>query len=372
MIYIDNAATTFPKPKRVLDEMNFCLKKYCGNPGRSSHQLSLKAAEAVYSTREKVAAMFGRETAECVVFTYNATYALNLAIKSFLTPNCHVLTSDFEHNSVIRPLEKLKQSRGIEYSSFSSDGNIDKNIRSSIRQNTAGIICSLASNVTADYVELSLLSKIAKEMNLFLIIDASQAAGHKEIDLCKTTCDVFCAPGHKALFGIQGCGFAIFKDNQRRESFIEGGSGSDSESLFMPQLLPEAYEAGTLSTPAIVSLGSGIDYINEIGIINIEEKLNVLTENAYSALSSIKGLRIYDSGSGILSFNYKDIPSSIVASMLDTEGICVRGGLHCAPSIHRKIGTLHQGAVRVSFSYLNHFSDIDCLYKAMRKIAMLN
>ncbi|MBR3875960.1 MAG: aminotransferase class V-fold PLP-dependent enzyme [Clostridia bacterium] len=368
MIYFDNAATTFPKPSCVLREINFCLKKYCGNPGRSSHRLSLKSSEAVYSTREYIAKMLSVSNPEQVVFTYNATYALNLAIKTFITKKCHILTSDFEHNSVVRPLERLKRELGIEYSPFSTDGDIEDNIKREIRPETAGIVCSIASNVTGDIVSLEILSKIATENGLFLIIDASQAVGHTVINLSKTPCDVLCAPGHKALFGMAGSGFAYFKDRHRRESFIEGGSGSDSINLNMPELLPEAYEAGTLSVPAISSLGRGVRYVEDIGINEIRRKLFYLTEAMYERLEGIRNVRLYKYGCGVVSFNIGEIQSSSIAAKLDEYGICVRGGLHCAPSIHRKLGTLDRGAVRISFSYLNKMRQVDKAYQAIKNI----
>lgn len=368
MIYLDNAATTFPKPRAVLADLNFCLKKYCGNAGRSSHTLSIKTAEKIYECREEIANLLKVDAPERIVFTYNATYALNIAIKSFVREKCHIITSDFEHNSVIRPLEKLSREIGIEYSEISSEGDVLLSLNNALRQDTKGIICSIVSNVTGHTLPLRLLSDFAKKHSLFLIIDASQAAGHLDIDLKKTPCDALCAPGHKALFGIQGAGFICFRDTKRRESFIEGGSGSDSRDRDMPLLLPEGYEAGTLSAPAIVALGGGMKFIRRIGLSEIEKKLDQLTAATEERLKAIPNLTLYKSGSGLISFNYKDLPSSFFASELDRRGICTRGGLHCAPSIHKKLGTLDRGAVRVSYSYLNKLSDVDRLYRAMRDI----
>ena len=366
MIYIDNAATTFPKPNCVIRDLTFCLKKYCGNPARSSHVMSLRASEEIYSTREKIASLLHVDSPERVVFTYNATYALNIAIKAFVQEKCHILTSDFEHNSVIRPLEGLRRRLGVEYDAIDSDKELVTALKEKLRPDTRGIITSIASNVTGDRLSLKLLSDFARNNNLFLIIDASQAIGHGDIDLSESPCDALCAPGHKALFGIQGSGFVIFKDNKRREAFIEGGSGYDSLNPEMPRLLPEGYEAGTLSTPAIVSLGSGIDFINNVGIKEINNKLEELTNATYERLSSLPMVKIYKAGNGLLSFNIGNLSSSYVSSMLDKEGICVRGGLHCAPSIHRKLDTLSQGAVRVSFSCFNGIKDVDGLYCALR------
>lgn len=369
MIYLDNGATSFPKPASVIREMNFCLKKYCGNAGRSSHKLSLKSAEAIYAVREKIARLLSVSTPEQIVFTYNATYALNIAIKSFITSKCHILTSDIEHNSVIRPLESLRRSIGIEYSIFDTDGDVVESLRAAMRQDTKGIVCSIASNLTGHGLSLKLLSDFARKHSLFLIIDGSAAIGHIDINLTKTPCDAFCAPGHKALFGIQGSGFIYFRDSRRRESIIEGGSGYNSLDTVMPMLLPEGYEAGTLSTPAIVSLGAGVDYICKIGIDNIGNKLSYLTEIARQGLAEIPNVKIYKEGVGLISFNIGNIPSSIVAAELDKKGLCVRGGLHCAPLVHQKIGTLEQGAVRASFSYLNKPMDAKRLCAAVMSIA---
>ena len=367
MIYLDNAATSYPKPKCVIDKINFCLKNSCGNPGRSGHRLSLRASEEIYDAREKIANFLHFSYPERVVFTYNATYALNIAIKAFVCRKCHIITSDFEHNSVIRPLEAMKKRYDIEYSCFDTD-NLLESLYKNLREDTKGIICSVASNVTGKIIPLSILSKFARENSLFLIIDASQAVGHIDIDLTKNQCDALCAPGHKSLFGVQGSGFVIFSDKTRRDTIIEGGSGAESESPAMPILLPEGYEGGTLGTPAIASLGAGIDYISRIGIKNISAHLHHLTDELYERLVDIEGIKIYGAENGIVSFNYKNISSSEIARDLDEYGICVRGGLHCAPSAHKKIGSINQGTVRASFSLFNRVRDVDALYRAMKMI----
>ena len=367
-IYLDNAATSFPKPDCVIEKLNFCLKKYCGNPGRSSHSLSVQSAEAIYSAREKIAKMLSTDSPERVVFLYNATHALNLAIKTLITEKCHVLISDFEHNSVIRPLYSLKRKIGIEYSTFNTDGDLITSLRDALRPDTKAIVSSIASNVTGRSISLPVLSEFARNNSLYLIIDASQAIGHCDINLSKNYCNALCAPGHKGLFGIQGSGFVCFNEDTRRDSFFEGGSGFDSASLEMPILLPEGYEAGTLATPAIVSLAEGIDYISKIGLNEINNKLSYLTMETEERLSQFDQIKILGKGNGIVSFNLGNLPSSIVAEQLDDLGICVRGGLHCAPSIHRKLGTINRGAVRISYSYLNDLSDVDGVYKAIRTI----
>ncbi len=368
MIYLDNAATTFPKPKRVLRELERCVRHYCGNPGRSSHRLSLIAGEKIYEARERIAALLGYENPEHVVFTQNATHALNLAIKVAIDKKCHVLISDIEHNSVIRPLEKLKKTVGVEYSCFKSGTNIEAEIENRINKDTEFIISTLRSNVSGEEIPLDILSKISKKHGIKLIIDASQAIGHEEINLRNTPCDILCAPAHKGLFGIQGAGFMLVCDGVRRESFIEGGSGTDSVSVEMPPLLPERYEAGTLPTPSIATLSEGVAFIQEVGIPEIEKRLTFLTDLLYERLLSNKKILVYGCRDGICSFNAKSISANSLAKELDRHGICVRAGLHCAPSAHRKLGTIDSGTVRVSLSYLNSKRDIDALYKALTYI----
>ena len=368
MVYLDNAATSFPKPDCIIRDLNFCLRKYCGNPGRSGHALSIEAGERIYEVRELVADFLNYENPECVVFTYNATYALNLAIKTKITKKCHIIISDAEHNAVLRPIESLKEKLGVEYSVFKSSGDIRASIESAIRDDAECIVSTLQSNVTGRKIPLDILSDVAKRHGLYLIVDASQIIGHEKIDLKKTPCDVLCAPGHKALFGIQGCGFAVFKSKERLSSFIEGGSGSESKMLYMPLQLPEGYEAGTLSTPAIITLGSGIRYIGGIGLECIQSRCSSLAQRVKTTLDIPKRIRLYDSFGSIVLFNIIGKDSDTVTQMLNKEGICVRGGLHCAPMAHKLLSTEDSGAVRVSLSYLNSERDIDIFGKTIRKL----
>ncbi len=324
----------------------------------------MRAAEIVYNTREGVAKLLNVDNPENVVFTYNATYALNLAIKTLITEKCHVITSDVEHNSVIRPLRTLEESLGIEVSQFDSDVLPQIAIPKLIRPDTKFIVSTLASNVTGCEIDVFALAEVAKCYSLGLIVDASQVLGHRYIDFSACECDAICAPGHKALFGIQGTGFAYFKDPKRKGTLIEGGSGTNSVSKMMPDLLPEAYEAGTLGTPGIAALMSGIEFIMDIGLDNINHHLNKLREEIYGGLSGIPGIELYESFGGNVLFNFRDLSSTELSYILDKNGVCTRGGLHCAPSVHKKLGTLNRGAVRLTFSIMNtkyeaeHFIDI--------------
>ena len=368
MIYLDNAATTYPKPRTVIEKLNSCLLTACGNPGRSGHALSIMASEEIYSAREAVSSLLGHRHPETVVFTYNATHAINLALKSYITTPCHVICSDIEHNSVIRPLEAMTRTTGISYSQYCTDGNIYDNIKRLIRSDTRCIISTLASNVTGKAVDIGVLSRIAAENRLFLIVDASQAIGHTDISLENTPCDVLVAPSHKALFGIQGSGFAVFKDPKRHASFIEGGSGSESKRTEMPTLLPEGYEAGTPSTPAIATLTEGIRFVREIGFDEISLRLSTLTGETAEGIMALKGAVLYAANNGIVTFNLENYSPSYVARELDASGICVREGLHCAPSAHIKLGTIDRGAVRISFSAMNSLNDVYGFLTSLRNI----
>ena len=369
MIYFDNGATTFPKPDSVIYAVEKFIREMGGNPSRSSHKLSRAAGEEVYKAREAVCKLLHFDTPENIVFTYNATYALNMAIKSMIREKCHIICSDIEHNSVIRPINSLRERLGVEYSIFDSNISPDISIPPLIRDDTRFIISTLSSNVTGKEIDMYLLSKVAKEYSLRLIMDASQSAGHKEIDISKCPCDALCAPGHKALFGIQGSGFVYFKNGLREGEFIEGGSGTNSIYPNMPIWLPEAYEAGTLGTPAIVALRHGIEFIKEIGIDNITYHLNRLRCRAFEGLKQIEGVLPYKTEGGITLFNLSGIDSNELSYLLDKKGVCVRGGLHCAPSAHRKIGTLDSGAVRLSFSIMNSEKEVDEFLSIMESIA---
>ena len=371
MIYLDNAATSYPKPKSVVKSVTECLRSYCGNPGRSGHYFSIKTAEKIYEARELVARLLNADKAENVIFTANATMALNYAIKGLVKPQSHCIVSDIEHNSVLRPLNKLKETIGVTYSTFNSDNSLEKEILPLIKNNTGYIISTLSSNVTGKTLNFEELSRIARENGLKLIIDASQYAGHRKIDIECCPCDAICSAGHKALFGIQGSGFLYLNDIENTVTTIEGGTGSASMNLSMPEHLPDKFEVGTLPSPSIISLKAGLDYIFKVGLSNVTNRLDHLTEYTYDILSSFKEVKIYGAENGIISFNIKDLSSLDCARMLSDENIAVRGGFHCAPTIHDKLGTLTHGAVRISYSYLNEKSDADRLYKAIKDICKI-
>ena len=367
MIYLDNAATSFPKPKNVISEIARCLTSYCGNPGRSSHILSLRSSEAIYDTRVQISSLFKSGKPENVVFTYNATYALNIAIKTAVRPGDHVIISDLEHNSVLRPLEALKEKSGINYSVFNSDLSLSEEIGRLKKDNTKVLISTLRSNVTGQKIDLNELEMVAKKHSLKLILDASQSAGHEVIDLTNKAYYALCAPAHKALLGIQGSGFIIFGSDEYKPTFIEGGSGSESLKKDMPKDLPERFEAGTQNVPAIVALKEGISYINSIGINNIEEIIRQNESYFLERLFELPKTKLYHGG-GIISLICDDISPSNLSNYLDKRQICTRSGLHCAPLAHKKIATDNYGTLRISIGIFNTKRDADALYSTLSEL----
>lgn len=377
MIYLDNAATSFPKPAVVLSAMRSCAEKYCGNPGRGSHRLSMQAAEAIYSCRESLAALFGSDRPENVVFTMNATIALNYAIKGLAHPGDHILISDLEHNAVRRPVEALAE-RGVEYSIFPSlakdpartDDKIIAGIRQRLRPNTRILVCTHASNICSVRMPIGQIGALCREKGIHSIVDAAQSAGHLPIDLRQQGIDVLCAPGHKGLLGGQGCGFLLLGENVRLQTLIEGGSGVDSIPARMPEEPPERYEAGTLPTPAIAGLAAGVAWLRQRGIAELGESLGSWNAELGERLQTLPGVELLGpaaSGS-ILLFRCSGIPSERIGAELNRRGICVRAGLHCAPLAHQTLGSFPDGAVRVSPGVFTKCADADAVWRAMRDI----
>ena len=368
MIYFDNAATTFPKPKEVIKEVEECIRKYCGNAGRSSFGISLKTSEKIYETREIISDFFNFYDPTRVIFTHNATHGLNIAIKGEISSSSHIIVSDLEHNSVIRPVYKSLERYGGEISVFDSSKDMKSAVLPLIRANTKLIISTLASNVTGKTIDYVTLYNIATEKGIKLILDASQYAGHLPFDYSSCSADYFITSGHKSLFGLQGSGILLLGKNANPDTLIEGGNGYDTKNRGMGELIPEKYEAGTVASPSIIGLGASVQYINSVTISKIEQRIKWLTEKCLDILSSFERIKIYGHGVGIISFNYSDYSSAYISELLNNEGIITRSGLHCAPLVHNKLGTAENGTVRISFSYLNKVAELDKLYKALKYI----
>lgn len=379
MIYLDNAATSFPKPPEVIKEVVHCMSDYCGNPGRGSHKLALAAAEKIYDCRVSLCDLFSAPAPENVVFCQNATHALNVAILSLAREGAHFICSDIEHNSVRRPLEYLTREKGCSYSVFKSYLNdpkrdpqkICRSIASQIRPNTVAVISTAAPNVCSARMPLDEIGELCRQAGINFIVDGAQGAGHFEINMNRSNISALALPGHKGLLGPQGSGALILSNAFRSHPLTYGGSGSASLDADMPAELPERLEAGTLSTPAIAGLDAGIKALLKFGIDNIESHEDTLFKRALRMLSDIRGIKVYTpwySGS-VLSFNIDGIPSDRVANLLSEQDICVRGGFHCNPMAHSILGSSIHGSVRASFSPFNTADDVLALSEALHDIA---
>lgn len=374
-IYFDNAATTVGKPECVTRAVASALG-HCANPGRSGHDLSVSAATEIYNCRNLICRLFGYDKPERVVFTPNATLALNMAIKGFALDGTHILISNYEHNSVIRPVHALAsdKARNITYSIFDASGTENEIIYdfvSKIRPNTRMAVVTLASNVCGKILPISKIASVCRKRGIIFICDASQGAGCVPINVTSLGIDVLCFAGHKSLYGPQGTGGVIFCCNNEPKSIIQGGNGINSADKNMSGPLPESLEAGTLNTPGICGLAAGINYISKIGINEIFERntylINRLTEN----LSVIPGVTIYglsDTRTPTLIFNKKDIKAEDAAIFLNERSICVRSGFHCAPLAHAALGTGPYGAVRASLSFSNTAAQTDTFALAISKM----
>lgn len=377
MIYLDNAATTFPKPEEVYQAMLESMKEFGANPGRSGHKLALKAGRAIYETRELLSKLFNIENPMNIIFTSNATEGLNLGIKGILKSGDHVITTSMEHNSVLRPLKAL-ENIGVETTIIQCDktGMINiKDIEKNIRQNTKMIITTHASNVTGTLFPIDEISKIAHKNGLLYMVDAAQTAGVYDIDVKNMNIDILVFPGHKSLLGPQGTGGIYIREGIDVMQMKEGGTGSRSESLVQPEMLPDKFESGTPNTPGIVGLGAGIKFILKTGIDNIRKHEEELTEYFIEELKKIDKVKIYGpcnvkKQAPVVSINIGEEDSSEVSYILDRVfNIAVRPGLHCAPLAHKTIGTFEQGVVRFSIGYFNTHEDIEEAIKAIKEIA---
>lgn len=378
IVYLDNAATSFPKPERVYKEVDNCLRNYCGNPGRSAHVLAMQASEKIYECRERLASFFSFQFPERIVFTQNTTYALNMAIKGLVSHGDHILISDMEHNSVYRPVSALAKIGYADYSVFKtiSDGRplsseeIRHSILSLIRPGqTKLLICAHVPNISSAARPIEMIGDLCRRNGISFILDAAQSAGHLNINMKQANIDVLCAPAHKGLFGTQGCGFMILsEDCPKLATVIEGGNGLNSLESDMPDLTPERLESGTLPTPAIAALSEGIGFLSELSPKEVHRHEVMLYNRLANALSSpeIKATIYTPSAAGsVLLFNVKGHSSEEIAQVLSKNGICVRSGYHCSALGHKTLGTVADGAVRVSFGFFNKLSDIDRLYKTL-------
>lgn len=375
MIYLDNAATSYPKPRGMVAAMEECILKYCGNPGRSGHSMSMKTGEEVYRARKKIASLFGIRQPERLVFTQNTTEALNMGLKGVLQSGDHVITTTMEHNSMLRPLKALEK-RGVSQSVIRADreGYIKASeIEKAIRKDTKLIAITAASNVTGTRMPIEEIGELARRRGILFLVDGAQGAGSMAIDVEKMHIDMLAFPGHKGLLGPQGTGALYVSPEIRLKHIMEGGTGTDSKSRFQPCEFPEGYEAGTINAPAIIGLGYSAEFVEKIGpevIGKYEEELIGWLDERLDEMDFVKR---YGPAAcrktGISLINIRGVGAEEVTSILSSKyGIAVRGGYHCAGLAHKTIGTWDEGAVRISVGPFNTRKDMEKLADAIREI----
>lgn len=374
MIYLDNAATTLIKPAEVYAESDRVFRFFSANPGRSGHRISLEALDIVTRARSAAADFFGMEKSENTVFTFGCTDALNILLQGLFAKGDHILATAYEHNSVLRPLEYMK--KDIEYSIVFPDEHNTvtvKNLEKHLKKNTKGFVANYVSNVTGFRQNIELFASFCKKHGLLFILDCAQAAGTQKINMKEMHIDYIACAGHKGLYGPQGIGIlGISSDAPLPRPLRLGGTGSRSLELIQPLEMPEHLESGTLSVQNIAALKKGIDFVKE----KREQILRKETELIKCLREELKGdkkITVYGEEipeSGVLAFNIGDADSAFVADILDKRyGICCRGGFHCAPMVHRFLGTENQGAVRISVSYFNSVDEILYTAEKIREIA---
>lgn len=376
MIYLDNAATTLKKPESVIEAVASAMRSM-GNSSRGTHEVSLGTSRTIFDTRIKLAEFFGADDPENVVFTCNSTEALNIAIRGTLSEGDHVITSVLEHNSVLRPLYLMAKEKGVSLSFMSSDskGSIDpEELRELVRPETKAVVITHASNLTGNMTDIRSITELAHECGLLTIVDASQTAGSKKIDVKEMGIDILCFTGHKALMGPQGTGGMIIGKDVDVRPFKVGGTGVKSYLTSQPEEYPTRLEAGTMNGHGIAGLNAALDFISSVGIDEIDRKEQELMNRFRDGVINIPGVKIYGDfdapRTAIVCLNIGDCGSGQVSDVLAVDyGIATRPGAHCAPLMHKALGTVSQGAVRFSFSYFNTLEEVDQAVKAVEEIA---
>ena len=378
MIYFDNGATTFPKPKTVVNAVNRAMLTGA-NPGRSGHQMSVRAGELLYQCRVDAARLFDFDKPENVVFTLNCTTALNTVIQGLLRGGGHAVISSLEHNAVLRPLEALR-SRGVTYSVAGvEEGDSEQtvnNFRRALQPDTKLVVCTHASNVFGIRLPVERIAALCRIYHIPFCLDAAQSAGVFPISMRDSCIDYLCTAGHKGLYGPMGTGLLLVNSERLPHSLIQGGTGSLSAQRKMPDMLPDRYESGTPNLPGIAGLNAGIRFVSRQGIQGILRHELRLAQRLYDMLSVCDGVQLYtarpeaDTHAPVVSFNVGNYDSEEVASVLnDRYGIAVRAGLHCAPLAHEYFGTQYRGTVRAVMSVFNNNAQVERLCEAINKIS---
>lgn len=377
VIYFDNAATSWPKPPTVRQALDAYFAEAGGNPGRSGHRMSIAASRVVLAAREAVARLFNVSDPSRIIFTKNATEALNLAIYGLVRPGDHVVTSALEHNSVARPLRHLEQ-QGAEITvvACSPEGVLDPDdVRRALRPTTRLLVTTHGSNVVGTRIPIADLAAIAQEQGIPYLVDAAQTAGSVPIDVAALGLDMLAFTGHKGMLGLTGTGGLYIHEGLPLTPLMRGGTGSDSELEYQPDFLPDAYESGTLNVAGLAGLAAGLTTLLEIGVEQVQAHETALIQRFLEGSREIPGLTLYGPAGieqriGVVAFNLADLSPSEVGLLLDQHwGILSRVGLHCAPAAHRTIGTYPTGAVRFSWSGFNTLEEIDVALEALTQLS---
>ena len=378
MIYLDNAATTYPKPPSVRQAVEEAFLRYGANPGRGGHAMAMASAAQMYACREALAEFFGLEDPGGVIFTANCTAALNYVIKGLLSRGGHAVISSCEHNAVIRPLTALA-ARGVTYTEAEVYPNDTprtvESFRRAIRPDTRLILCTHASNVGGWRLPIRELGALAHRFALPFAVDAAQSAGILPIHMAYDNVDFLCMPGHKALYGPMGTGVLLCRGETRLETVLEGGTGSASLSPEQPEELPDRLESGTLNVPGICGLHAGLRFVQQHGRETLAVRETACMRRLYDGVANVRGIRLHTLRPDLrhtvpmVTLTVDGLSSETVAAQLSEMGIAVRAGLHCAPSAHRRMGTLPQGAVRFCPSAFTTAAEVDETAKNLCKIA---
>lgn len=375
-IYLDNAATTFPKPERVYKAVDEFMREVGGSAGRASNWRALETGRKVYSARAALAELLGVHDPLRIAFAKNATEAINTAIWGLLKPGDHVVTTSVEHNSVMRPLHAAGR-RGISHTvvECARDGGLDVGrLEKEIRSETSLIIINHASNVTGTILPVADVATVAREHGKPILVDAAQTAGRLPINVESDGIDLLAFTGHKELFGPQGTGGLYVREGLDLVPTSFGGTGSRSSDFEQPHDMPDRLESGTLNSPGIAGLGAGVDFVTETGIAAIRNHELELMGRLLDGLAGIKGIKVYgpedpDKRVGIVPLTFEGYWPPDAARILDSRyGIAARPGLHCSPLAHRTIGTVETGALRVSLSYLNSDDDVNYLLECLNEM----
>ncbi|MDE6590772.1 MAG: aminotransferase class V-fold PLP-dependent enzyme [Oscillospiraceae bacterium] len=376
MIYLDNAATTLRKPPQVGEALLGALNSL-GNSARGAHEGSLDAARTVYNARIKLAELFNCPRPDHIIFTSNVTEALNTAICGLVGAGGHVISTDWEHNSVLRPLYRLEREQGVRLDFVPADrrGRLDMGaFERLLRPDTAAIVCTHASNLTGDVMDAAAVGRLARAHGVPFIVDAAQTAGTRPVDMQALEADILCFTGHKGLMGPQGTGGMCVRPGVTLRPLKVGGTGVRSYDRAQPEQFPECLEAGTLNGHGIAGLSAAVDFLNETGLGRVRSREAALTRRFYESVKDIPNLTVYGDFSGdhgpIVALNIGGEDSGRVADALDQDyGIAVRAGAHCAPRLHEVLGTREQGAVRFSFSWFNTEEEVDAAIRAVEELA---